>query len=74
VSNVQSGTHCSVRPEWQTPFENAVERFLKKTGTAAGVINAFSGATGHADGELSHGPVVTLSVRRDEPDLTERER
>jgi hypothetical protein len=46
VSNVQSGTHCSVRPEWQTPFENAVERFLKKTGTAAGVINAFSSQSG----------------------------
>jgi len=47
VSNVASGTHCSVRPEWQTPFKNAVERFLKKTGTAAGVINANSGQTGN---------------------------
>ena len=45
-SNVQSGTHCSVRPEWQTPFKNAVERFLKKTGTAAQTINAFSSQSG----------------------------
>ena len=47
VSNVASGTHCSVRPEWQTPFKNAAERFLKKTGTAAGVINANSGQSGN---------------------------
>jgi hypothetical protein len=46
-SNVQSGTHCSVRPEWQTPFKNAVERFLKKTGTAAQTINAFSSQSGN---------------------------
>jgi hypothetical protein len=47
VSDVQSGTHCSVRPEWQTPFKNAAERFLKKTGTAAGVIKASSGQSGN---------------------------
>jgi hypothetical protein len=47
VSNVASGTHCSVRPEWQTPFKNAVERFLKKTGSAAGVINALSSQSGN---------------------------
>jgi hypothetical protein len=46
-SNVQSGTHCSVRPEWQTPFKNAAERFLKKTGTAAQTINAFSSQSGN---------------------------
>jgi hypothetical protein len=45
-SNVQSGTHCSVRPEWQTPFKNAAERFLKKTGTAAQTISAFSSQSG----------------------------
>jgi hypothetical protein len=46
-SNVQSGTHCSVRPEWQAPFKAAVERFLKKTGTAAQTINAFSSQSGN---------------------------
>jgi hypothetical protein len=45
-SNVASGTHCSVRPEWQTPFKNNVERFLKKTGTAAGAITPFSTQSG----------------------------
>jgi len=45
-SDVQSGTHCSARPEWVTPLKNNIERFLKKTGTAAGVIKAASSQTG----------------------------
>ena len=32
---MQSGTHCGARPEWVTPLRNNVQRFLKKTGTAA---------------------------------------
>jgi len=47
ISNVQSGTHCSARPEWVTPLRNNVQRFLKKTGTAAGTINAFSSQSGN---------------------------
>jgi hypothetical protein len=46
-SNVANGTHCSIRPEWATPLRNNIQRFLKKTGTAAGVINAYSSATGN---------------------------
>ena len=45
-SDVQSGTHCSARPEWVTPLKNNIERFLKKTGTAPGVIKASSSQTG----------------------------
>ena len=45
-SNVQNGTHCSMRPEWVTPLKNNIEKFLKKTGNAPGVINAGAGATG----------------------------
>jgi hypothetical protein len=44
-SDVQSGDHCSMRPEWSTPLKNNIERFLKKTGTAPGVIKASSSAT-----------------------------
>ena len=47
ISNVQSGTHCGARPEWVTPLRNNVQRFLKKTGTAAGQISAASNATGN---------------------------
>jgi hypothetical protein len=47
ISNIQSGTHCGVRPEWVTPLRNNIEKFLKKTGTAAGVINASSQETGN---------------------------
>jgi hypothetical protein len=46
-SDVQNGTHCSQRPEWSTPLKNNIERFLKKTGNAAGVIKSYSGATGN---------------------------
>ncbi len=46
-SNVANGSHCSVRPEWATPLRNNIQRFLKKTGTAPGVINAYSSATGN---------------------------
>ena len=45
-SAVQSGTHCSARPEWTTPQKNNIEWFLKKTGTPAGVITAASTQTG----------------------------
>jgi hypothetical protein len=46
-SDVQSGTHCSVRPEWAAPLRNNIQRFLKKTGTAPGVIRASASATGN---------------------------
>ncbi len=46
-SNVQNGSHCSNRPEWSTPLKNNIERFLKKTGSAPGVINAHAKASGN---------------------------
>jgi hypothetical protein len=46
-SNVQEGGHCALRTEWTTPLRNAIQRFLKKTGTAAGAINARSTTTGN---------------------------
>ncbi len=38
-SNVQDGTHCAVRPEWQAPLEQSIKKFLENTGTAPGVFN-----------------------------------
>jgi hypothetical protein len=46
-SDVQNGTHCSMRPEWSTPLKNNIERFLKKTGTAPGVIKISASANGN---------------------------
>jgi hypothetical protein len=46
-SDVANGTHCSMRPEWSTPLKNNIERFLKKTGTAPGVIKISSSANGN---------------------------
>ena len=46
-SNVASGTHCAMRPEWSTPLKNNIEKFLKKTGNTPGVINANSSETGN---------------------------
>ena len=45
-SDVQSGDHCSMRPEWATPLRNNIQRFLKKTGTAPGVMKISSSAAG----------------------------
>ena len=46
-SDVQNGSHCSMRPEWSTPLKNNIEKFLKKTGNAPGVIKASPSASGN---------------------------
>jgi hypothetical protein len=46
VSAVADGNHCAQRPEWSTPLKNSIQKFLKKTGSAPGVIAAASKATG----------------------------
>jgi hypothetical protein len=45
-SDVQNGSHCALRPEWSTPLRNNIQRFLKGTGNAPGVIKAASKASG----------------------------
>lgn len=35
-SNTASGTHCQVRPEYQEPLRNAIQKHLFKSATAAG--------------------------------------
>jgi hypothetical protein len=46
-SNVQSGTHCAVRPEWVTPLKSNIEKFLKKTGNVPGVMVPAPNETGN---------------------------
>jgi hypothetical protein len=46
-SDVQSGTHCSMRPEWSSPLRSNIRRFLNHTGNDPGVIKASSSATGN---------------------------
>jgi hypothetical protein len=45
-SDVQNGTHCSMRPEWSAPLKSNIRKFLKKTGSDPGVIKAAASATG----------------------------
>jgi hypothetical protein len=46
-SDVQNGSHCSMRPEWSEPLKNNIQRFLKKTGNAPGVFKVSSKASGN---------------------------
>jgi len=46
-SAVASGTHCEARPEHQQPLRQNLQKFLLKTGDAAGSIVASGSATGN---------------------------
>jgi hypothetical protein len=46
-SDVADGTHCAVRPEWKTPLQQNLQKFLLKTGNAAGVIRVSSLKSGN---------------------------
>jgi hypothetical protein len=37
-SDVQNGTHCSIRPEWTAPLQQNIKKFLLKTGNDPGVF------------------------------------
>lgn len=45
-SDVQDGSHCANRPEWRTPLQNNIRKFLLKTGNEPGVIRIHSKALG----------------------------
>ncbi|MEU4476232.1 cellulose binding domain-containing protein [Micromonospora sp. NPDC023888] len=45
-SDVQDGTHCANRPDWRTPLQNNIRKFLSKTGNEPGVIRISSRALG----------------------------
>jgi cellulase/cellobiase CelA1 len=46
-SDIQDGTHCAVRPEWRTPLQQNIQKFLLKTGNAAGTIRISSRKAGN---------------------------
>jgi Cellulose binding domain len=46
-SDIQDGNHCAIRPEWRTPLQQNIQKFLLKTGNAAGTIRISSKALGN---------------------------
>jgi hypothetical protein len=46
-SDVADGTHCAVRPEWRTPLQQNLQKFLLRTGNAAGVFRVSSRKAGN---------------------------
>ena len=41
-SDVSDGTHCATRSEWKTPLQQNIQKFLLKTGNAAGSFHISS--------------------------------
>ncbi|GIF75258.1 glucuronyl esterase domain-containing protein [Asanoa siamensis] len=46
-SDVRDGTHCASRAEWRTPLQQHIQKFLLKTGNAAGVFRISSRKAGN---------------------------
>jgi hypothetical protein len=46
-SDIQDGTHCALRPEWRTPLQQNLQKFLLKTGTAPGAFRISAQAAGN---------------------------
>ncbi|GGM41339.1 cellulose binding domain-containing protein [Dactylosporangium sucinum] len=46
-SDVQDGTHCANRPEWRTPLQQNIQKYLVRTGNAAGTMRISSRAAGN---------------------------
>ena len=46
-SDVADGTHCAVRPEWRTPLQQNLQKFLLRTGNAAGTFRISSRKAGN---------------------------
>ncbi|MEV0133149.1 cellulose binding domain-containing protein [Dactylosporangium sp. NPDC050688] len=45
-SDVQDGTHCANRPEWRTPLQQHIAKYLLRTGNEPGAIRISSRALG----------------------------
>ncbi|MGK3208417.1 glucuronyl esterase domain-containing protein [Amycolatopsis sp. MEPSY49] len=65
-SDVQDGTHCASRPEWRTPLQQNIQKFLLKTGSAAGTFRI----SGKKAGNLAEWRDWTTPVLTDGPDTT----
>lgn len=48
-SDVQDGTHCASRSEWQEPLQRHIEKFLLKTGDTPGVFEISGAKQGNLD-------------------------
>jgi hypothetical protein len=46
-SDVQDGSHCANRAEWRTPLQQHIQKYLLRTGSAAGTIRISSKAAGN---------------------------
>ncbi|GAA1878275.1 glucuronyl esterase domain-containing protein [Asanoa iriomotensis] len=46
-SDVADGTHCASRPEWRTPLQQNIQKFLLKTGNTAGTFRISSRKAGN---------------------------
>ncbi|MGW3348903.1 glucuronyl esterase domain-containing protein [Nonomuraea rubra] len=46
-SAVQDGTHCATRPEWRTPLQQNIQRFLLNTGSYTGSMRIASNKSGN---------------------------
>ncbi|HZM74460.1 MAG TPA: cellulose-binding domain-containing protein [Candidatus Limnocylindrales bacterium] len=46
-SDVADGTHCAVRPEWRTPLQQNLQKFLLRTGNAPGTFRISSRKAGN---------------------------
>lgn len=67
-SEVQDGTHCAVRPEWQTPLQQNIRKFLTRTGNDPGTMRISSAAAGNlADWRDWQTPALCDPPRRRHP-------
>jgi hypothetical protein len=46
-SDVADGTHCATRPEWRTPLQQYIQKFLRNTGSVAGTMRISSRKAGN---------------------------
>jgi hypothetical protein len=46
-SDIQDGNHCDIRPEWKTPLQQNIKKFLLKTANDPGIIKISSRAGGN---------------------------
>jgi hypothetical protein len=65
-SDIQDGNHCAIRPEWKTPLTQNIQKYLTKTGSAAGSFHISSSAAGRLSDwidwttpTLGAGPITT---------------
>jgi hypothetical protein len=62
-SDVQDGTHCAARPEWRTPLQQHIQKFLLRTGNTPGTIRISSRKPGNlAEWRTWTTPILTAGA------------